>query len=70
MKRIILVCTLAGILGVPAKADETVKWRHVHHLSKRPALPAFHTPLTHEIVCSLTGKLRGTHDERYGTFRS
>ena len=37
---------------------------------KRPALPAFHTPLTHEIVCSLTGKLRGTHDERYGTFRS
>jgi hypothetical protein len=31
MRRIILACALAGILGVPAKADETVKWRHVHH---------------------------------------
>src|SRR5215831_8337347 len=31
--RIILACALAGILAVPAKADETVKWRHVHHLT-------------------------------------
>jgi hypothetical protein len=33
MRRIILACALAGILSVPAKADETVKWRHVHHLT-------------------------------------
>src|SRR5260370_33169179 len=33
MSRIILACALAGILGVPAKADETLKWRHVHHLT-------------------------------------
>jgi hypothetical protein len=32
MRRIILACALAGILTVPAKADETLKWRHVHHL--------------------------------------
>jgi len=38
--------------------------------SKRPALPAFHLLLAHEIVYPLTGKLRGTHDERYDTFRS
>jgi hypothetical protein len=31
MSRIILACPLAGVLGVPAKADETVKWRHVQH---------------------------------------
>jgi len=31
MSRIILICALVGILSVPAKADETVKWRHVHH---------------------------------------
>jgi hypothetical protein len=29
--RIILACALAGILSVPAKADETLKWRIVHH---------------------------------------
>jgi hypothetical protein len=31
MSRIILAVALASILGVPAKADETVKWRHVHY---------------------------------------
>ena len=31
MSRIILACALMGILVVPAKADETLKWRHVHH---------------------------------------
>jgi hypothetical protein len=31
MRRIILACTIAGVLAVPAKADEVVKWRHVHH---------------------------------------
>jgi hypothetical protein len=30
-RRIILACALAGVLSVPAKADETLKWRHVHH---------------------------------------
>ena len=30
MSRIILACALTGVLGVPAKADETAKWRHVH----------------------------------------
>ena len=30
MSRIIIICALAGILG-PAKADETLKWRHVQH---------------------------------------
>jgi len=37
---------------------------------KRPADRAFHAPLAHEIVCPLIGKLRGTHDERYGAFWS
>src|SRR5580692_4117520 len=36
--------------------------------SKRPADCAFHVPRAHEIVCPLIGKLRGTHDERYGAF--
>ncbi len=31
MSRIIIICALASILGVPAKADETLKWRHVQH---------------------------------------
>jgi hypothetical protein len=31
MRRIIFACALAGVLSVPAKADETLKWRHVHH---------------------------------------
>ncbi len=31
MRRIILACALASIFAMPAKADETVKWRHVHH---------------------------------------
>ena len=31
MSRIILAFALAGILSVPAKADETLKWRHVMH---------------------------------------
>jgi hypothetical protein len=29
--RIILACALAGILGVPAKADETLKYRTIYH---------------------------------------
>jgi hypothetical protein len=37
---------------------------------KRPTDRAFHVPLAHEIVCPLIGKLRGTHDERYGAFWS
>jgi hypothetical protein len=31
MYRILICAALAGVLSVPAKADETVKWRHVHH---------------------------------------
>jgi hypothetical protein len=31
MYRVLIYAALAGILAVPAKADETVKWRHVHH---------------------------------------
>jgi hypothetical protein len=31
MRRIILACALAGILRVPAKADETLKFRIVGH---------------------------------------
>jgi hypothetical protein len=31
MKRIVISCALVGILSVPAKADETLKWRHVQH---------------------------------------
>ena len=31
--RIIFACTLAGILGVPAKADETLKWRQVQYVA-------------------------------------
>jgi hypothetical protein len=31
MRRIILACALAGVLGVPAKADETLKFRVVQY---------------------------------------
>ena len=31
MKRIIAACALAGLLSVPAKADETLKFRNVEH---------------------------------------
>jgi hypothetical protein len=31
MRPIVLACALAGILGVPAKADETLKLRQVQH---------------------------------------
>jgi hypothetical protein len=31
MSRIILACAIAAIFAMPAKADETVKWRHVQH---------------------------------------
>ena len=33
MSRIIIICAVAAILGVPAKADETLKWRHVIHMA-------------------------------------
>jgi hypothetical protein len=33
MRRIILACALAGVLSVPAKADETLKFRHVQHVA-------------------------------------
>ncbi len=33
MSRIIIICTLAAILGGTAKADETLKWRHVIHMA-------------------------------------
>jgi hypothetical protein len=33
MSRIILICALAGILSVPAKADETLKFRSVQHIA-------------------------------------
>ncbi len=31
MSRIIIICAVAAILGVPAKADETLKFRQVQH---------------------------------------
>jgi hypothetical protein len=37
---------------------------------KRPAFPAFHLPAPNEIVCPLTGKLRGADGERYGALWS
>ena len=37
---------------------------------KRRTNPAFRISLTRENVCPLTGKLRGTHDEGYGSFWS
>jgi hypothetical protein len=33
MRRIIITCALAGILGVPAKADETLKFRDVQYVA-------------------------------------
>jgi len=42
----------------------------INIIGKRPAIRAFQIRLTHEIVCPLIGKLSGTHDERYGAFRS
>jgi hypothetical protein len=52
------------------KEQFTALLHHVSVDSKRPTDRAFHVSLAHEIVCPLTGKLRGTHDERYGAFWS
>jgi hypothetical protein len=38
MSRLIIICALAGILGVPAKADETLKWRHVQYAASLQTL--------------------------------
>jgi hypothetical protein len=38
MRRIIFACALAGVLAVPAKADETVKWRHVQYAASSQTL--------------------------------
>ena len=35
MRRIILACTLAGVLCVPAKADEVLKYRFFTHSTKQ-----------------------------------
>jgi hypothetical protein len=40
MSRIILICALVSILGVPAKADETLKYRFVAHTSWVQSEPA------------------------------
>ena len=37
---------------------------------KRPIFPAFHLAVPGEIVCPLTGKLRGADGERYGALWS
>jgi hypothetical protein len=37
---------------------------------KRPADLAFLGPFAREMMCSLTGNLRGTHDEGYRSSRS
>jgi hypothetical protein len=36
----ILMCAAAGaaIVVMPAKADETLKWRHVHHAASNQSL--------------------------------
>ncbi len=49
MRRIILACALAGILGVPAKADETVKFRKV----------IYTTSLQFQQIGDVTGHLQG-----------
>jgi hypothetical protein len=33
MRRIILACALAGLLSIPAKADETLRYRHIIHVT-------------------------------------
>ena len=40
MSRIIIICALAGILSVPAKADETLKYRLVAHTAWVQSEPA------------------------------
>jgi hypothetical protein len=35
MARIIIACTLVGILSVAAKADETLKFRNVEHITSK-----------------------------------
>jgi hypothetical protein len=37
---------------------------------KRPANPAFRIAAARENVCPLTGKLRGSYDDGYGSSRS
>jgi hypothetical protein len=38
MSCIILACALAGILNVPAKADETLRYRHIIHFTSLQSL--------------------------------
>jgi hypothetical protein len=39
MHRVLIVCAIAGILSLPAKADETLKWRHVQYATSLQTLP-------------------------------
>jgi hypothetical protein len=39
MSRIIIACAVAGILSIPAKADETLKFRHVQHTTSFQTQP-------------------------------
>jgi hypothetical protein len=38
MRGIILTCALAGVLSVPAKADETLRYRHIIHVTSLQSL--------------------------------
>jgi hypothetical protein len=70
MSRIILACALASILSVPARADETVKWRHVQHYASNQSqdvgnglrtghagLPTYGSPVG-GLTCERTDMLR------------
>jgi hypothetical protein len=38
MRRIILTCAFVGVLGVPSKADETLRYRHIIHITSLQSL--------------------------------
>jgi hypothetical protein len=51
MRCIILACALAGILGVPAKADETLKYRTIYHIT---SLQSQNIPDADEHIVAIT----------------
>jgi hypothetical protein len=46
MRRIILTVALAGILSVPAKADETLKFRKVQYTTSQQVSKSVMSPIT------------------------
>jgi hypothetical protein len=55
MSRIIIACALAGVLAVPAKADETLKYRKIQYTASQQAQPVGDVPGHFQSFARLSG---------------